>query len=171
MNFVKNAPNFACSFVYVSKNHNALHVFPLKFASFLKYYVCEKTHFPRAFSGDLLLNEKQKKSFVSLRDEVTIIPSFSYYCFVSRQGAEQTRFEFVLPRHRFDMTLPNFCSFINFVKNVPNFACSFMCVKQCSACFFPEVCFLFKILRMQKNLYLLSCQHVTAKTVISLKIQ
>ena len=27
----------------------------------------------------------------------------------------------------------------------------FMCVKQCSACFFPEVCIVFKILRMQKN--------------------
>ena len=36
---------------------------------------------------------------------------------------------------------------------------------------FAEVCLVFKILRMQKNLYLLSRQHVTAKTVISLKIQ
>ena len=26
-------------------SNNALHVFPLKFASFLKYYVCGKTHF------------------------------------------------------------------------------------------------------------------------------
>ena len=34
-----------------------------------------KTHFPRASSGDLLLNEKQKKPFVSLNDEVTIIHS------------------------------------------------------------------------------------------------
>ena len=25
------------------------------------------------------------------------------------------------------------------------------CVKQCSACVFPEICFLFEILRMQKN--------------------
>ena len=47
----------------------------------------------------------------------------------------------------------------------------FKCVKQCSACFFPEVCIVFEILRMQKTLYLLSCQHVTAKTVISLQIQ
>ena len=37
--------------------------------------------------------------------------------------------------------------------------------------FFAEVCFVFEILRMQKTLYLLSRQHVTAKTVISLKIQ
>ena len=37
--------------------------------------------------------------------------------------------------------------------------------------FFAEVCLVFKILRSQKNLYLLSRQHVTAKTVISLKIQ
>ena len=42
--------------------------------------------FPREFSGDLLLNEKQKKPFVSLSDEVTIIASFSYYCFVSASG-------------------------------------------------------------------------------------
>ena len=51
-----------------------VHVFPLKLASFLRYYVCEKTHFfPRASSRNLLLNEKQKKPFVSLNDEVTII--------------------------------------------------------------------------------------------------
>ena len=67
-------------------SNNALYVFPLKFAFFLKYYVCEKHIFPRAFSGDLLLNEKQKKPFVSLSDEVTIIASFSYYCFVSASG-------------------------------------------------------------------------------------
>ena len=36
---------------------------------------------------------------------------------------------------------------------------------------FAKVCLVFKILRMQKNLYLLSRQHVTAKTAISLKIQ
>ena len=53
--------------------NNVLHVFSLKLASFLSYYVCEKTHFPRASSRDLLLNEKQKKPFVSLNDEVTII--------------------------------------------------------------------------------------------------
>ena len=50
---------------------NVLHVFSLKFASFLRYYVCEKNHiFPRAASGDLL-NQKQKKPFLSLGDEVT----------------------------------------------------------------------------------------------------
>ena len=32
----------------------------------------QKTHFPVASSGDLLLNEKQKKPFVSLKDVVTI---------------------------------------------------------------------------------------------------
>ena len=37
--------------------------------------------------------------------------------------------------------------------------------------FFPEVCIVFEILRMQKTLYLLWRQHVTAKTVISLQIQ
>ena len=67
-------------------SNNVLHVFSLKFAFFLKYYVCKKHIFPRAFSGDLLLNEKQKKPFVSLSDEVTIIAWFSYYCFVSASG-------------------------------------------------------------------------------------
>ena len=54
--------------------NNLLHVFSLKFASFLRYYVCEKTHFSGASSWDLLLNEKQKTPFVSLNDKVTIIP-------------------------------------------------------------------------------------------------
>ena len=52
-----------------------------------------------------------------------------------------------------------------------SYAVLFRCVKQCSVCVFPEICFVFEILRMQKNLYLLSRQRVTAKTVISLKIQ
>ena len=50
--------------------NNVLHVIPLKFASFLRYYVCKKHIFPRASSRDLLLIEKP---FVSLNDEVTII--------------------------------------------------------------------------------------------------
>ena len=50
-------------------------------------------------------------------------------------------------------------------------AALFRYVKQCSVCFFAEVCSVFEILRMQKSLYLWSRQHVTAKTVISLKIQ
>ena len=29
-------------------SHNVLHVFSLKFASFLRYYVCKKTHFSKA---------------------------------------------------------------------------------------------------------------------------
>ena len=37
--------------------------------------------------------------------------------------------------------------------------------------FLAEVCFVFEILCMQKNLYLWSRQHVMAKTVISLKMQ
>ena len=55
-------------------SNNVLHVFSLKFASSLRYYVCEKTHFLRPSSGDLLLNEKQKKPFVSLNHGVSIIP-------------------------------------------------------------------------------------------------
>ena len=42
--------------------NNVLHVFSLKLASFLRYYVCEKHIFPRASSRDLLLNEKQTKN-------------------------------------------------------------------------------------------------------------
>ena len=64
-------------------SNNVLHVFSLKFASFLRYYVCKKPHFPRASSGDLLLNEIQKKPFVSLSHYSTLI---SYYCFVSTSG-------------------------------------------------------------------------------------
>ena len=54
--------------------NNVLHVFCLKFASFLEILRMQQKHiFPRASSGDLLLNVKQKKPFVSLNDEVTII--------------------------------------------------------------------------------------------------
>ena len=42
----------------------------------------------------------------------------------------------------------------------------FRCVKQCSVGFFPEVFFVYEILRMQKSLYLWSHQHVTGKMVI-----
>ena len=51
----------------------AMQKFSLKFASFLRHYVCKKHIFPMASSGGLLLNEKEKKPFVSLKDEVTII--------------------------------------------------------------------------------------------------
>ena len=44
-------------------------------------------------------------------------------------------------------------------------------VKECSVCFLVEVCLVFEILRMQKTCILWSRQHVTAKTVISLKIK
>ena len=55
-------------------SNNVLHVFYLKFASFLRYYVCAKKKiFLRASSGDLLLNEKQKKPFVLLNYGVNII--------------------------------------------------------------------------------------------------
>ena len=46
-------------------------------SSFSRYYVCkQRSAFQAASFGDLLLNEKQKKPFVSLKDEVTITPSF-----------------------------------------------------------------------------------------------
>ena len=47
----------------------------------------KKNIFSMASSEDLSLNEKQKKSFVSLKDEVTIIRTLiSYHCFVSSGG-------------------------------------------------------------------------------------
>ena len=45
------------------------------------------------------------------------------------------------------------------------------CVKECSVCFLAEVCLVFEILCMQKTCILWSRQHVTAKTVISIKIK
>ena len=80
----QNTPNFACSFVYVdqtmfcmffSLKYNVLHVFSLKFAYFLFEILCtyEKHIFLRASSEGLLLNEKQKKAFVSLNNGVNII--------------------------------------------------------------------------------------------------
>ena len=54
-----------------------LYFFPLVCSSFLRYYVCkQRSVFQAASFGDLLLNEKQKKPFVSLKDEVTITQSF-----------------------------------------------------------------------------------------------
>ena len=45
------------------------------------------------------------------------------------------------------------------------------CVKECSVCFLAEVCLVFDILHMQKTCILWSRQHISAKTVISLKIK
>ena len=53
-----------------------LYFISLVCSSFLRYYVCKQCSAFRAASfGDLLLNEKQKKPFVSLKDEVTITQS------------------------------------------------------------------------------------------------
>ena len=46
---------------------------PWSLLPFWDNYVCKKHIFLRASSGDLLLNEKQKKPFVSLNHGVTII--------------------------------------------------------------------------------------------------
>ena len=68
----RNCSRFRMQFCLGVLN-NILRVSPLRFASFLSYYVCKKHIFSKASSGDLLLNEKQKKPFVSLKDEVTIM--------------------------------------------------------------------------------------------------
>ena len=50
--------------------------FSLGCSSLSRYYVCKQPSVFQAVSfGDLLLNEKQKKPFVSLKDEVTITQS------------------------------------------------------------------------------------------------
>ena len=54
-----------------------LYFFSLVCSSFSRYYICkQRSVFQAASFGDLLLNEKQKKPFVSLKDEVTITQSF-----------------------------------------------------------------------------------------------
>ena len=54
----------------------ALNFFSLGCSSLSRYYVCKQPSvFQAASFGDLLLNEKQKKPFVSLKDEVTIMQS------------------------------------------------------------------------------------------------
>ena len=54
----------------------ALNFFSLGCSSLSRYYVCKQPSVFQAVSfGDLLLNEKQKKPFVSLKDEVTITQS------------------------------------------------------------------------------------------------
>ena len=54
-----------------------LYFFSLVCSSFSRHYVYkQRSAFQAASFGDLLLNEKQKKPFVSLKDEVTITQSF-----------------------------------------------------------------------------------------------
>ena len=54
----------------------ALNFFSLGCSSLSRYYVCKQPSvFQAASFGDLLLNKKQKKPFVSLKDEVTITQS------------------------------------------------------------------------------------------------
>ena len=54
-------------------SNNVLHVFPLNFASFRDITYAKKHIFLSPSPGDLLLNEKQKKPFVSLTHGVSII--------------------------------------------------------------------------------------------------
>ena len=76
-------------------------LFLLICASFSRNNVCKKLSFPRVSFGNLLLNEKQKKPFVLLNNEVTktwhlllvvrtdasfiihVTTLFSYCCFIS----------------------------------------------------------------------------------------
>ena len=63
------------AFISVEKHHPVF--FSLVCSSFSRYYVCKQPSvFQAASFGDLLLNEKQKKPFVSLKDEVRITQLF-----------------------------------------------------------------------------------------------
>ena len=77
-----------------------LYFFSLICSSFSRYYVCKQPSvFQAASFGDLLLNEKQKKPFVSLKDEVTITQSFltaASLAQVDKAPNEAGSFEFVL---------------------------------------------------------------------------
>ena len=44
-------------------SNNVLHVFSLKFASSLRYYVCEKTHFSKAILWGPFVERKTKEAF------------------------------------------------------------------------------------------------------------
>ena len=44
-------------------SNNVLHVFSLKFASFLRYYVCEKTHFSKVILWGPFVERKTKEAF------------------------------------------------------------------------------------------------------------
>ena len=80
-----------------------LNFFSLICSSFSRYYVCKQPSvFQAASFGDLLLNEKQKKPFVSLKDEVTITQSFptaASLAQVDNVPNEADSFEFVLSGH------------------------------------------------------------------------
>ena len=79
-------------------SNNVLHVFSLKFASFLRYYVCEKTHFPKAILWGPFVEWKTKEAFCFAKPWSQYNTWISYYCFVSTSGwgAERSRLEFVL---------------------------------------------------------------------------
>ena len=82
----------------VEKHHPVF--FSLICSSFSRYYVCKQPSvFQAASFGDLLLIEKQKKPFVSLKDEVTITQSFltaASLAQVDNAPNEADSFEFVL---------------------------------------------------------------------------
>ena len=61
---------------FVSPEKHCFKFFSLDCSSLSRYYVYKQSSvFQAASFGDLLLNEKQKKPFVSLEDEVTIMQS------------------------------------------------------------------------------------------------
>ena len=69
------------AFISVENHHPVF--FLLVCSSFSRYYVCkQRSVFQAASFGDLLLNEKQKKPFVSLKDEITITPDSSPVVFI-----------------------------------------------------------------------------------------
>ena len=85
-------------------SHNVPHVFSLKFASFLRYYVCEKTQFSKAILWGPFVERKTKEAFCFAKPWSQYNTRISYYCLVSTNasGPEWSGFEFVLSLCQFD---------------------------------------------------------------------
>ena len=94
---------------FVSPEKHCSEFFSLGYSSFSRYYVCKQPSFFQAASfGDLLFNEKQKKPFVSLKDQVTITQSFLTAASLAQEdnapiGADSNLFCHDTPRAQFEV--------------------------------------------------------------------
>ena len=75
-----------CMQFCLRRSNNVLHVFSLKFASFLRYCVCEKTHFSKAILWGPFVERKTKEAFCFAKPWSQYNTWISYYCFVSTSG-------------------------------------------------------------------------------------
>ena len=77
--------NFACSFVCVGQTMFCM-FFPWSLLPFWDITYAKKHIFLTPSSGDLLLNEKQKKAFCFAKPRSQYNTGISYYCFISTSG-------------------------------------------------------------------------------------